>query len=65
MCFRVINTHKNRIKYSLLDNLKYILLILNKFNIHKIKSNILIFILNILFISQMSCKNNNFFNRSK
>ncbi len=52
-------------KCSLLNNLKYILLILNKFNIHKMKSNILMFILNILLISQMSCKNDNFFNKDK
>jgi len=57
--------YKNRMKCSLLNNLKYILLILNKFNIHKMKSNILMFILNILLISQMSCKNDNFFNKDK
>ena len=65
MCFRATNTHKNRMKYSLLNNLKYSLLILNKFNVYKIESNILIFILNILLISRTSYKNDDFFSRDK
>ena len=52
-------------KYSLLNNLKYILLILNKFDIHKMKNNILMFILNVLLILRMSYKNDDFFNKDK